>query len=173
MIETFGPFSPQVDPSAFVHASALLIGEVTLGPDASVWPQAVMRGDVGALILGAASNLQDGSVVHCTEGLSTTRIGARVTVGHNVIVHGAHIDDDCLIGMGAIILDNAHIGRHCIIGAGTLITQNKVIPPGSMVMGSPGRVVRALRDDEVAWIEKSWQHYVERSRRYLAAATPR
>lgn len=159
---------PRVDPSAFVHSSAVLIGEVSVGPGATVWPCVSLRGDDGGIEIGENSNVQDGSSVHCTEDLSTTRVGRCVTVGHNVTLHGATVEDHCIIGMGSIVMDNAVIGHHSIVGAGALVTSNKVFPPHSLILGSPAKRVRALNDKELEWIEYSWQRYVEQGRIYRA-----
>src|SRR5688572_25814735 len=121
---------PEVHPTAFVHRSAVLIGRVRIGPDASVWPHVTLRGDEGDIVLGAGSNIQDGCTVHMTGNRSNTLVGDRVTVGHNCVLHGCRIEDDCLVGMGSILLDNCVIGSGTLIGAGTLITGDKIIPAG-------------------------------------------
>jgi carbonic anhydrase/acetyltransferase-like protein (isoleucine patch superfamily) len=159
--ETYQGLHPRVDPSAFVHESAQLIGDVHIARDVSIWPGSVLRGDQGSIEIGEESNIQDLSVVHCTGGLSTTRVGARVTVGHRTILHGCIIEDDCLVGMGAILMDNCHIESWCIIGAGALVPAGRRIPSGSLVLGSPGRVVRAIRPEERdTWIRHGHQEYL-------------
>lgn len=168
MIQPFAGLVPQIDPTAWVHEGAWVIGEVTLGPRASVWPTAVMRGDMGPLVLGADSNLQDGAICHNTGGRSETHIGARVTIGHRAILHGCRVEDDCLIGMGAIVMDNAVIGRGSVVGAGALVLANTVIPPGSLVLGSPAKAVRSTSSKDTEWIAYSWQVYGERARQWLA-----
>lgn len=160
---------PQVDPSAYVHPRAVLIGKVQVGPEASIWPNTTLRGDDGEIVVGAQTSIQDGTVIHLTGGLSHSIIGARVTVGHNVILHGAKVGDHCLVGMGSILLDNVEVGEFCLIGAGALVTQGKVIPPYSLVLGSPAKVVRRLNDKELAQIENGWKTYVEQARRYRHA----
>jgi carbonic anhydrase/acetyltransferase-like protein (isoleucine patch superfamily) len=165
-LETFEGHTPVVDPEAFVHPRAVLIGQVEVGAQASIWPNTTLRGDDGRITIGARTSIQDGTVVHLTGGLSHTSVGQRVTVGHNVTLHGATVEDDCLIGMGAIILDNAHIGHHSLVGAGALVTQNTIIPPYSLVLGSPARVVRRLKDRELAQIDQSWQVYAAHAKRY-------
>jgi len=160
--------TPTIDPTAWVHPRATLIGDVLIGPEATVWPNATLRGDDGRVVIGARTSIQDGVVIHATEDRSFTAIGDQVTVGHNSTVHGARVADNCIIGMGSILLDNASIGEFCLIGAGTLITQNKQIPPYSLVLGSPGRVVRRVTDEELAWIAYSWHRYVEQCRIYRA-----
>ena len=160
MIESYLDFHPVIDPSAYVHESAQVSGEVVLLARSSVWPTAVLRGDQGKLTIGEDSNIQDGSVVHATGGLSETHIGARVTVGHRAIIHGCHIEDDCLIGMGSIVMDNARIGAGSIVGAGAVVTAGTQIPPGSLVLGSPGRVKQPVSEAHGQWILHSWQTYV-------------
>ena len=164
MLEAFDGHEPKVHADAWIHPGAWVIGAVEIGPGASVWPTAVMRGDMGPLDLGENSNLQDGVVCHNTDGISKTRVGARVTVGHRAILHGCIVEDDCLIGMGSIVMDNAVIGRGSIVGAGSVVLANRVIPPGSMVLGSPGKVARSVTDKERAWIEYSWRIYLDRAR---------
>lgn len=148
---------PSVHATAFVHARAVLIGNVTVGPKASVWPCAVLRGDIAPIVVGEGSNIQDGAVVHVADGLPA-KVGARVTVGHLAMIHACEIGDECLIGMHATILDGAVIGARSIVGANALVTKGTRVPPGSLVMGSPARVVRALTADEQAalpgWAEK-------------------
>ena len=134
---------------------------------ASVWPGVVLRGDQGSIHIGDESNIQDLSVVHCTGGLSDTRIGARVTVGHRTILHGCIVEDDCLVGMGAILMDNCHIEPWCVIGAGALVPAGRRIPSGSLVIGSPARVVRPLRPDErESWIRHGHQEYLRLGREH-------
>ena len=162
MIESYRSFHPTVPEDAWVHQSAVVSGDVELASGVSVWPTAVLRGDQGAIRVGARSNIQDGSVIHNTGGMSTTRVGERVTVGHRVILHGCVIEDDCLIGMGAIVMDNAVIGTGSIVGAGALVTANTVIPPGSLVLGSPGKVTRTLNAKQMDWIQHAWTVYYER-----------
>ena len=168
MLEALRGKHPLVDPTAFVHASAVLIGEVTVGPRASIWPAAVLRGDDGAIVIGADTSIQDGTVIHATEGVSHTTVGARVTVGHKVILHGCTIGDDCLIGMGSLVLDNAVVEPWSFVAAGTLIPPNKVVRSGEMVMGNPFRVVRSLTPKDREWIEYAWTVYVKRAKEYMA-----
>lgn len=171
MLERFLDSFPQVDPSAFVHAAATLIGDVRVGFEASIWPAAVLRGDDGAIVIGAQSSVQDGSVIHATEGVSHTTVGARVTVGHKALLHGCTIGDDCLIGMGSIVLDNAVVEPWAFVGAGTLIPPGKVVRSGEMVLGNPFKVVRKLTEKDRAWIVHSWRAYVKRGREYMAQRT--
>jgi len=166
MIEPYLRLHPEIHPSAWVHSAGTVIGEVSLGPRVSVWPSAVIRGDMGPIVFGEDSNLQDGAVAHNTGGKSTTTIGPRVTVGHRAILHGCTVEHDCLIGMGAILLDNCHIEPNCVIGAGALVPMGRRIPAGSLVLGSPGRVVRELRDADLSWIAHSWRVYSETAQIY-------
>lgn len=148
---------PRVHHSAYVHERAVVIGNVTLGAQVSVWPCAVLRGDIAPISIGEGTNIQDGVVVHVADHLPAV-IGARVTVGHLAMIHACTIGDECLIGMHATILDGAVVGARSIIGAGALVTKGTVIPPGSMVLGSPAKIVRALTAEEQAalpsWAEK-------------------
>ena len=131
-----------IHPTAFIHPAAFVCGDVTLGAGASVWPSAVIRGDSAPIVIGESTNVQDGVVIHVDPGLPCT-IGARVTIGHRAIVHGATVADDCLIAMGAIVLNRVTIGSGSIVGAGAVCSEGMVIPPNSLVLGVPGRVVRA------------------------------
>jgi gamma-carbonic anhydrase len=166
MIEPFGGLMPRVDRAAFVHPSAVLIGNVTIGARSSVWPNATLRGDDGPIVIGDDTSIQDGSVVHMTEGLSVTTVGSRVTVGHNVTLHGCTIEDECIIGMGAILLDNVVVERGCIVGAGTVVPPGKRISAGSVVVGNPMKILRACSPSDREWIEHSWKAYVTRTQQY-------
>src|SRR5256885_673851 len=162
MIESFQGIAPVIDLTAFVHDRATLIGKVTIGPQSSIWPGAVLRGDDGRIVIGAKTSVQDGSVVHLTEGLSETVVGDRVTVGHLVTLHGCRVEDDVIVGMGSILLDNARIGKGTIVGAGTLVPMNKTVPAGVLVLGNPFQVVRELTEKDRQFIEFSWRAYVEK-----------
>lgn len=162
MIEPSRGFTPILDPTAWVHSSAVVTGETTLGAHVGIWPTAVLRGDQGAISIGDRSNIQDGCVVHNTGDLSTTSVGEQVTVGHRAILHGCTVGSNVLVGMGAIVLDNAQIGDWCMIGAGALVTARTVIPEGSLVLGSPARIIKPLSDKQREWITHSWQVYYER-----------
>ncbi len=159
---------PSIHPESFVHPDATIIGAVTIHARASVWPAAVLRGDMGTIEIGEETSIQDGAVVHLTEGWSNTRVGRRVTVGHRAIIHGATVEDLCLIGMGAILLDNAVIGTGSLVGAGSLVTAGTVVPPGSLVLGSPARVVRPLNDKERQMLDVGWRSYMDYAARYRA-----
>jgi len=164
---SIGDRKPSLDTNAWVAPNATVIGDVQLGDNASIWWNVVARGDNDTIRIGANSNIQDGSVLHADEGVPLT-IGAGVTVGHLAMIHGCTIGDESLIGIKSVILNKAVIGRHCIIGANSLIPEGKVIPDRSLVMGSPGKVVRQLTDEEVARLRHAAQGYVENVRRYRA-----
>ena len=157
----------QIDASAWIADTATIIGNVRLGGNASVWWNAVLRGDNDLIEIGSGSNIQDGSVLHTDPGLALL-VGRGVTVGHMVTLHGCSIGDDTLVGIGAIVLNRAQIGRGCLIGAGTLIPEGKVIPDGSVVMGSPGKVVRQVTADDLARIRLAASHYIDHIREYRA-----
>jgi carbonic anhydrase/acetyltransferase-like protein (isoleucine patch superfamily) len=159
--------SPKLDPTAWAAHNATLIGDVQLGANASVWFNCVLRGDNDSLIVGADSNVQDGSVLHTDPGLKLV-IGRGVTIGHMVMLHGCTIGDDSLIGIGAVILNNAKIGANSIVAAGSLVPERKVYPEGVLLMGSPAKVVRELTPQERQIIRIDAQHYVENCRRYRA-----
>lgn len=172
MLEPFEKHAPRVDPRAFIHPAATVIGEVTIGPESSVWPAASIRGDDGPIVIGAQSSIQDGCVLHNTECVSVTIVGDRVTVGHRAILHGCRIEDECIIGMGSIILDNAVVERHCIIGAGAVIPPGKRIASGSVVVGNPMRVLRNCTEADLTGIDQGWREYVTRTAQYLARTLP-
>ena len=150
----------KIDPTAFIHPTAVVLGDVTLGKRVSVWPTAVLRGDSDVIVIGDDSNVQDGTVVHADEGIPT-HIGRRVAIGHRAIVHGATIDDDVLIGMGAILLNGSRVGTGSIIAAGAVLTEGKRIPENSLVIGVPGRIVRQTTSEERERIRKTVEAYLE------------
>lgn len=158
---------PKIDETVYLAESAELIGDVTLDPDCSVWPQAVLRGDINSIEIGQGSNIQDGSILHLSDDYGV-RVGKFVTVGHGAILHACTVEDECLIGMRATILDGAVIGSGSIVGAHTLITTGLEIPPRSLVLGSPGRVIRRVTDREYGDILKSAQKYIQVAQRYLS-----
>lgn len=164
-IYSLGDRRPRLGQDAWVAPNATVIGDVQLGDKTSIWWNAVVRGDNDTITIGANSNIQDGSVLHADAGVPLT-IGANVTVGHLVVLHGCTVGDESLIGIKSVILNKARIGRHCIIGANSLIPEGKVIPERSLVMGSPGKVVRQLSDEEVARLLLAAQGYVENAQRY-------
>ncbi len=164
-IYRLGDKLPQLASGVWVAPNATVIGDVRLGENVSIWWNAVLRGDNDPIVIGAHSNIQDGSVLHTDEGVPMN-IGRDVTVGHKVMLHGCTVGDGALIGINSVILNGAVIGRHCLIGANTLIPEGKVIPDRSLVMGSPGKVVRELSDEQVARIAHSAEHYVHNAQRY-------
>lgn len=150
----------RIDPTAFIHPAAVVVGDVTLGANVSVWPTAVIRGDSDAIVIGDDSNVQDGTIIHADEGIPT-HIGKRVGIGHRAIVHGSRIDDDVLIAMGAILLNGVHVGSGSIIAAGAVCTEGKRIPENSLVIGVPGRIVRQTTHEERARIKATVDAYLE------------
>jgi carbonic anhydrase/acetyltransferase-like protein (isoleucine patch superfamily) len=156
---------PQLEGDTWVADTATVLGRVILERNASVWFGAVLRGDNDPITIGENSNVQDGSVIHTDMGSPTT-IGANCTIGHMVMLHGCTIGDNTLVGIGAIVLNGAKIGKNCLIGAGSLITENKIIPDNSMVMGSPGKVVREISDAQAQMLTASALHYVGNWQRY-------
>ncbi len=161
MIQRYLDHLPELHEEAYLHPSAVLIGDVVVGAQSTIWPNVTLRGDDGSIRVGERTSIQDNTAVHTTENLSTTQIGDQVTVGHGVVLHGCIVDDNVIVGMGSTVLDNAHIGEYSILGAHSLVTQGKVFPPRSLIMGSPARVVREITDKELRWIEYSWKRYVE------------
>jgi gamma-carbonic anhydrase len=158
---------PSVHETAFIAAGAVVLGAVELASESSVWYGAVLRGDIHRIVVGEQSNVQDGCVLHVSDDYACV-LGARVTVGHRAVVHACTVDDEVLVGMGAILLDGAVIGARSIIAAGALVTKGMVVPEGSLVIGSPARVVRPLSLEEQAANARLALKYVEISRRYLA-----
>ncbi len=172
MTDSFLGRSPSLDHSNYIAPTAVVIGDVTLGHDASIWFGASLRGDVHWIEIGAESNVQDNATVHVSRGTHPCHIQERVTIGHNAVVHGCTIEDDCLIGMAAVVLDGAVIGEGSLVGAGALVTGNTIVPPRSLVLGSPAKVVRSLTDDEVETIRANAAHYVRMSAMYRGKVTP-
>jgi len=160
MLRSYRGVLPSVHPTAFVDDSAQVIGDVEIGEESSVWMSAVVRGDIHRIRIGRRSNIQDGTVVHVMNRTHPTTIGDNVTVGHGALLHGCTIEDRCLIGMGAILLNGAHIGSESIVAAGTLVVEEMNVPPRSLVIGSPGKVKRALTDAEVESIIGYADRYV-------------
>ena len=161
-----------IDPSAFIHETAVVIGDVDLGARSSIWPTAVLRGDVDRIEVGEDSNVQDGAVLHCEEGIPCI-IGKRVTIGHRAIVHGALVQDDVLIGMGAVVLNKVVVGRGSLIGAGAVVSEGTVIPPDSLVLGVPGKVVQTLTPDQRERLAAGHVSYVAMRERHRAGEFPR
>jgi carbonic anhydrase/acetyltransferase-like protein (isoleucine patch superfamily) len=158
-LNTFLGKDPTIDPTAFIAPGATVVGDVRMGPQSSIWPGAVARGDINFIEISEGSNIQDGTIVHLADDFPVV-IGKHVTIGHAAIVHACVIENECLIGMGATILDGAVIGHHSIIGANSLVTQNTIIPPGSMALGTPAKVVKTLTEDQQAGIRKWAEKYV-------------
>ena len=160
---------PTIHPTAFVHPLAIVLGDVTLGARASVWPTAVLRGDSDRIVVGAETNVQDGSVLHADHGLPAL-VGGRVAIGHRAIVHGAVVEDGCLIGMGSVVLNGARVGAGSIIGAGAVVTEGMQIPPGSLVLGVPARVVKQVTPQMQARIAATVDAYLELQEQHPWAA---
>jgi len=165
MIYDFENNTPSLDKNSWVASNAILIGKVILKKDANVWFNVVLRGDIESITIGEGSNVQDGSVFHTDPGCPLI-LGKNVTVGHMVMLHGCQVDDDTLIGIGSTILNKTKIGKNCIIGANTLIPENKTIPDRSLVLGSPGKVIRQVTEKEIEEIKENAKHYVENYKRY-------
>ncbi|HET9041032.1 MAG TPA: gamma carbonic anhydrase family protein [Gemmatimonadales bacterium] len=161
----------RIHPSAFIAPGAAVMGDVTIGEDASVWYGAVLRGDMAPIVIGPESNLQDGTIVHVDEGLPCT-VGRRVGVGHRVILHGCTVEDECLIGMGSILLNGVRIGTGSVVAAGAVIPEGMQVPPRSLVMGVPGRIVRQVDAALAERIMETWAHYVGQARAHRAGQYP-
>lgn len=170
-IVPFGGHFPKIGRKVFLAKDCVVIGEVELGQDSSVWYKSVIRGDVNSIKIGERTNIQDLSMVHVTnrdaKRPASTKIGDDVTVGHRVIIHGCEIGHRCLIGMGAIVMDRVKIGDDCIIGAGSIVTEGTVIPPKSLAFGSPAKVIRELTQAELDWLPKSAEHYSKLAKKYM------
>jgi carbonic anhydrase/acetyltransferase-like protein (isoleucine patch superfamily) len=160
-----------IHPTAFVAPDASVMGDVSLAADSSVWYQAVLRADLAPIIIGAESNIQDGAIVHVDAGLPCT-VGRRVGVGHRVILHGCVVEDECLIGMGSVLLNGVRVGAGSVVAAGAVIPEGMVVPPGSLVMGVPGRIVRPVDPSLRERIADTWSHYVELARAHREGRYP-
>ena len=169
MIYTLNGVTPEYDDTNFIAPSAAVVGDVKMGAYTSIWFNVSMRGDIHKIRIGRETNIQDNAVVHVTGETGPVSIGNRVTVGHSAIVHGCTVEDNVLIGMGAIILDNAVIGTGSIVGAGALVTSRTIVPPGSMVLGSPAKVVRPLRPEEIEGIGKFADNYIKNGKVFLSS----
>jgi len=163
---------PLIHPTAFIHSDATVVGDVTLGVNASVWPGAVIRADTDRIEVGDESNVQDGAVLHCDEGFPCV-IGKRVTIGHAAVVHGATVDDGALIGIGAIVLNGARIGAGALVGAGAVVAEGAVVPPHSLVLGVPGKVRGELSAEQRARVARGWEAYVALAARHRAGHVAR
>ena len=166
MIRPFNGKHPQIDATAYVAETATVIGDVRIGRESSVWFGAVVRGDVFWIRIGDRTNIQDGTVVHVSNGTHATILEDEVTVGHNVTLHGCYVERGCLVGIGAIVMDACRVGHHSLVAAGALLSPGTIVPPRSLVMGVPARVKRQLTDAEVADLDLFWQNYVEYTRVY-------
>jgi carbonic anhydrase/acetyltransferase-like protein (isoleucine patch superfamily) len=168
LIRSFRGRNPQIAASAYIDPQAVIIGDVSIGTDSSVWPGVVIRGDVNFIRIGARTNIQDGSVLHVMRDTHPLILGDAVTIGHGVVLHGCTIESRCLIGMGSIILNGAIIGTGSIVAAGTLVPEGTDVPPGSLFMGHPGKFRRSLNDTDQSSIEDYAQRYVEYKDAYKA-----
>ena len=169
ILKAFGPHTPQIAPDAYIAEYAVVIGEVTIGSQSSVWYHAVLRGDVGAIHIGARTNIQDHALLHCTTGRTPTWVGDEVVVGHRAILHGCRVEGEALIGMGAIVLDGAVVPRHCIVAAGALVPENTQLESGYLYAGVPARRIKALSPQQIALIRAGALHYVEGARAHREA----
>jgi carbonic anhydrase/acetyltransferase-like protein (isoleucine patch superfamily) len=160
-----------VHPTAFIAPGAAVMGDVTLGEEASVWYGAVVRGDMAPIVIGDRTNLQDGTIVHVDAGVPCT-IGPRVGVGHRVILHGCTVESDCLIGMGSVLLNHVRIGSGSVVAAGAVIPEGMVVPAGSVVMGVPGRIIRPVDAGLTRRIAETWEHYVAQARAHRSGRYP-
>lgn len=159
MIQKYKNLVPRMDETCYLAPGSAVIGDVIIGKNSSVWHNAVLRGDVDQIVIGENSNIQDGCLLHCIKGVKL-RVGSNVSLGHGAILHSCEIGDNSLIGMGAIVLDRAKIGNNCLVGAGAVVTPNTVIPDGSLVIGSPGKVKRPLTEEEIEHIRNNAREYV-------------
>jgi len=166
MIRPFNKIFPRVHDTAFVTDDAILIGDVEIGEDSSVWFGSILRGDVNYIRIGERTNIQDQTIIHVSSKGLPTIVGDEVTVGHRVTLHACHVERGCLIGIGAILMDGVRVGSHSLVGAGALLTPGTQIPPRSLVIGSPARVKRELTDDELSSLDRSWRNYVELKEQY-------
>jgi len=167
MIKSFQNLHPKIHESAYITDDAIIIGDVEIGAESSVWFGSILRGDVNHIRIGARTNVQDGTIIHVSSKTHPTILEDEVTLGHRVTLHGCHIETGCLIGIGSIVLDGVRVGENSLVAAGSLLTPNTQIPPRVLVMGSPAKVRRELSDDEVEDLEKFWRNYVSLSRIYL------
>jgi carbonic anhydrase/acetyltransferase-like protein (isoleucine patch superfamily) len=166
MIRPYRGIVPKIAASAFIDPSAQVIGDVVVGDRSSVWPNVAVRGDTNSIRIGEETNIQDNSVLHCDPGPFNLEIGNRVTVGHLAVLHGCTIEDECLIGIGAIVLNGAKIGAGSVVAAGAVVPEGMQVPPGSMVMGLPARIKREVTGEERERFKLNAQHYVEAARTY-------
>lgn len=167
MIRTFQGVKPTIPTSCFIEETAVVIGDVVMGEDCSVWFNAVIRGDVNSILIGDRTNVQDLCMLHVTHDTHPLLIGSDVTIGHNVVLHGCTIQDRVLVGMGSIIMDGAVIGEDSVVGAGALVVEGTIVPPKSLILGSPAKVKRPATEKELAWIKESAKNYMKYAREYM------
>ena len=167
MIRSFNNIFPKIHETAFVTDDAIVIGDVEIGEDSSVWFGSIVRGDVNYIRIGARTNIQDATVIHVSSRTHPTILEDEITVGHRVTLHGCHVERGCLIGIGSILMDGVRVGAQSLVGAGSLLTPGTQVPPRSLVLGSPARVKRELTEDELTFLDRSWRNYVELKSRYV------
>lgn len=167
MIQSYRDKSPKIHETAFIADNAVIVGDVEIGEQSSVWFGSILRGDVNFIRIGQRTNVQDASIIHVTTALFPTILENEITVGHRATLHGCMVESNCLIGIGAILLDGVHVGENSLVAAGSLVTPNTVIPPRSLVMGSPAKVKRELSEDEIHNLKHFWQNYVGLTADYL------
>ncbi len=165
----FNGTTPKIHDSVYLADDVFVIGDVEIAEDANVWFGSVIRGDVSYIRIGARTNIQDMTMIHVSSDFGPTIVEEEVTVGHRVTLHGCHVERKCLIGMGATVMDHARIGEQTVIGAGSLVSPGTIIPPRVLALGSPAKVKRDLTDDEIAYLDTSWQNYVELKGIYMSA----
>ena len=170
IVRSFGEIVPRIDPSAWIAPGAVVVGDVELGEDVSIWYAAVVRGDVHRIEIGARTNVQDGAVVHVTRDRFPTTIGCEVTVGHRAVVHGCEVGDGALIGIGAVVLDGATVGEGALVGAGAVVTPGSAVEPHTLVLGAPARAVRTLGEEERTAQRERTLSYVGTARQHAAAS---
>jgi len=166
MMHSFKDISPKVHETAFIADGAVVIGDVEIGEEASVWFGSVLRGDVNYIRIGARTNIQDMTMIHVNSHTDPTILEDEITVGHRVTLHGCYVEHGCLIGIGAILLDGVRVGAQSLVAAGSLLAQGTQITPRSLVLGAPAKVKRELTDDEIAGLDRSWRNYVELKNKY-------
>lgn len=166
MIRAYRDKYPEIHDTAFVAKDAVIIGDVRVGAESSIWFSSIIRGDVNFIRIGERTNIQDGTIIHVSSNTHSTVLEDEITVGHRAVLHGCHVESGCLIGIGAILMDGVRVGRNSLVAAGTLVTPGTEIPSNSLVMGSPGKVKRELTDDELEYLDRSWRNYVELKKHY-------
>jgi carbonic anhydrase/acetyltransferase-like protein (isoleucine patch superfamily) len=166
VLKTFNSTFPKIHSSAFITDDAIVIGDVEIGEDASVWFGSIIRGDVNYIRIGARTNIQDGTVIHVSSRTHPTTLEEEITVGHRVTLHGCYVEKGCLIGIGAILMDSVRVGANSLVGAGSLLTPGSQFPPNSLILGSPAKVKRELTADERGLLDRSWRNYVELKKHY-------